>query len=733
MRKSLTFGLLLIIAPACSSAGTEDAPLAARGDELTKCGGGTNLQYDYCDDPACPCDDGEGDCADDSQCTASPGLVCGVDNGLRYGGYWETNVCWPATCENGALDPGEVTIDNGGPCGCELKDYYEDADQDGWGKIMAPNRYCTPPATSHWVTQTGDCAETNPNVNPGVAEVCFDGIDNNCNGQQDEGCTTPIWCLDGDGDGYPRSTSCQARTTRPAYNWIQTNGSTQYDCNDASPPINPGATELCGDNLDSDCDGNKDNGCTTTTWCLDGDGDGYPRSTMCQSAVKQPAYNWLATSGTTDYDCNDSKPSVNPGATEVCNGIDDNCNGQTDETDQLVWYLDNDGDGFPRSTGSIQSCTKPAYNWMLSIGAFDCNDSSSAINPNAAEVCGDSIDNDCDGQIDIGCTPSTCTNGSQDGNETGVDCGGFCDVCSTGGTPTSCVGLAKTCGTSGSQDCCASSTVFGADYYRSYDGTSEYPSQANPATVYSYRLDRFEVTVGRFRQFVNAFDTWRGAGNPADGAGAHPLIPGTGWDSTQVLAASAGDLITNLKCGDANYRTWTDTAGANEPKPINCVSWMEAAAFCLWDNGRLPTDAEWNLAAAGGDQQRAYPWSVPSTDTTLTSSNATYGCVFDSDPACSIADIAEVGTLTGGVGRYLQADLAGNMWEWNWDWYESAYPNPCVNCANTAPAVKQFRVVRGGSWQSLPGTNSNLRVGRRSITTPTQRDVNVGFRCARGN
>lgn len=739
MRKSLSTVLLvslgLAMMPACSAGpdgGGENVAAATEG--LTKCSGGSIFQGDYCDDPACPCDDGEGDCENDTQCTASPGLVCGTDNGNHFGAYWQTNVCWPATCQNGMLDPGEITIDNGGPCGCEQVDFYADHDNDGWGKIMTPNRSCAPyPDPGNWVTKTGDCNEFNPNINPGAAEICGDTLDSNCDGQLNDGCSAATWCLDNDQDSYPRSTGCVTQVAQPAYNWISVDGNTEYDCNDTYPTINPGAAEICGDTIDSNCDGQLNDGCAATDWCLDNDSDGFPRSTGCVSSVTKPANKWLPVSGSTEYDCNDQVAAINPNATEVCNRKDDNCNGQIDENAVKVWYLDNDGDGFPR-TGGYSSCFQPAYNWIEWSGPFDCNDQFASINPNAPEVCGDNIDNNCDGIQDQDCQPLTCTNGVQDANETGVDCGGFCKVCSNGPTPTSCVGLAKTCGASGGQDCCAATTVFGADFYRTYDGTPEYPSQAYPATVNSYRLDTYEVTVGRFRKFVQTFDTYRGAGNPTAGAGTHPLIANSGWDATWPLAASAAELTTNLNCGDPAYRTWTDTVGANETLPVGCVNWYESAAFCAWDGGRLPTDAEWNLAAAGGAQQRVFPWSSPPSSTTLSLTNAAYACWLDGDyNSCTINDVATVGQFPAGLGRYLQADLAGNVWEWNLDWYESAQVNPCVNCANLSPAVQQFRVVRGGSFQSLGGTNTNLRSSRRSITAPSLRDPNVGLRCARGN
>jgi formylglycine-generating enzyme required for sulfatase activity len=260
--------------------------------------------------------------------------------------------------------------------------------------------------------------------------------------------------------------------------------------------------------------------------------------------------------------------------------------------------------------------------------------------------------------------------------------------------------------------------VAGGTYNRSNDANY-------PATVSDFRLDTYEITVGRFRKYVAAYP----GNKPVAGAGKNPnngSDPGwdAAWNGASYMKADQASLIAALKC-EAMYQTWTDSPEGNENRPMNCTTWYEAFAFCIWDGGRLPTEAEWNYAAAGGSEQRRYPWGT--TEPGNNANLAVYGCYYNGSGSCTgVTNIASVGSVAAGNGKWGQSDLAGNVWEWVLDWYVSPYPKPCNNCANLTAASD--RVIRSGGFYDPA---SYLLSSYRFYYTPAARFNPLGARCAR--
>ncbi len=314
----------------------------------------------------------------------------------------------------------------------------------------------------------------------------------------------------------------------------------------------------------------------------------------------------------------------------------------------------------------------------------------------------------------------------------------------------SCKALPASCGAN--ESCCATILVPGGTFVRGYDpsGADKMVVNGTPTKVVGYQagepaaatatmlpffLDKYEVSVGRFRAFLAEYDAWV-VDQPKNDDGANEYWPSTGWhqgDWKSKLPTTAAELVARFDTSSGStcgQTTWSATpAGdATENLPVSCVDWYEAFAFCIWDGGRLPTEAEWNYAAAGGAKQRAFPWSDPPGDLTIQDG-------FANVKLASEPDFALVGSLTGHDALWGHADLAGNVWEWVFDsatapTLDGYYAqSPCTHCADfTWQAANDFRIMRGGSKRYFPFA---ARTAFRLAPKADQKYGDMGFRCAR--
>jgi len=346
--------------------------------------------------------DGHGDAAGSTTaCTAPSGYVSSDDDCDDT-----CAACYPGNSEtcDGEDNDCDMGVDEG-----LLHTYYRDADGDGHGDAADDTTACTAP--SGYVSSDDDCDDTCAACYPGNPETC-DGEDNDCDVSVDEGVLLTFF-RDADGDGWGASSPTTEACTQPS-GYAERDG----DCNDACATCRPFATEVC-DTLDNDCDMGVDEG-VQMRFYRDADGDGHGLASASVLACAAPSGHV-----TSMDDCDDTCAVCYPGNSEVCDGEDNDCDVDVDETVQTLYYRDGDGDGYGRDDVTQLACAPPSG--FVGVG-MDCDDATSSTYPSASELC-NAIDDDCDGSRD---ETFTCVEGETTG------CTTSCGSRGTGTCTTSC-------------------------------------------------------------------------------------------------------------------------------------------------------------------------------------------------------------------------------------------------------------------------------------------------------
>ena len=305
--------------------------------------------------------------------------------------------------------------------------WYKDTDNDGYSNgttsivIVGGTTPVGYKLASALTAISGDCNDNNAALNPGATEAC-NGLDDNCNGTIDEGCPTltrltTAFC---NTNITSMSVTLLANAVSGATDFEFRLYKTGYDQSKVRSVTNPGTGSTAAMSLtnftglefsstysvqvrarNSNLWGNYGTVCTITTpkqWYKDADNDMYSDGTILIQHAQPVGYKLASNLTALIGDCNDNNPAVNPAATEVCNGIDDDCDNLIDENVKTTYYADSDEDGFGALNSSVEACTVPTG---YVTNSLDCDDQDQYRNPSITEICNETDDN-CDGTTDEG-------------------------------------------------------------------------------------------------------------------------------------------------------------------------------------------------------------------------------------------------------------------------------------------------------------------------------------------
>jgi|GEM_PF-608119 len=571
---------------------------------------------------------------------------------------------------NGADDNCDGVIDE--DTAVDASTWYDDNDGDTYGDPASPSTACSQPANT--VSDDADCDDSNAAINPAATELC-DGVDNDCDSGVDENDAddATTWYLDSDSDGFGD----------PANTWVSCEAPTGYDddsddCDDGDGAVNPDATELC-DSIDNDCDAtiDEDGAADAVAWYPDSDSDGYGDENDAGSVSCDPGSGYA----TDNTDCDDGDTAVNPAATEICNDIDDNCDGTIDEdsaADASTWYADNDGDGYGDPASSSTACEQPASS---SSDDSDCDDGDAGINPVATELC-DSVDNDCDSTVDEAGAADAATwyldndsDGFGDAATSVVSCEaptGYdddpddCDDADAAVNPDAtelCDDIDNDCDSTIDEDGAADATVWFTDADGDGFGASSHAGTTSCDPGSGFSTDNTDCDDGEATTFPGADEVCDSVDSDCDSAVDEDALDGSFWQ-VDVDGDGLGDPSTVEWACDGVTNDWDcNDSDPSEPQVVDIATGSSGGSGAL--------DQPWDTVQAGIDNAAECVLVLPGTyaesidfggrnlvvESTDGSSTTTLDGSAQTAPVVTLAagetDALLRGfTLTGGVGAF---------------------------------------------------------------------------------
>jgi formylglycine-generating enzyme required for sulfatase activity len=553
-----------------------------------------------------------------------------------------------------------------------------------------------------------DCDDTTAMRAPGLTETC-DDLDNDCDDEVDEGLSSTYF-MDADRDGYGDAAD-SIESCDPGILYV----TNDEDCDDTTALRAPGLTETC-DDLDNDCDDAVDEG-VLSTFYRDADGDGHGDAGTTTAACD----------ATTDYvassdDCDDGSAARAPSLTEVCDGVDNDCDDEIDEGLMGTYYFDGDGDGYGDPATETTACsTSGSY----VTNDDDCDDTTALRAPGLPETC-DGIDNDCDESVDEGLMGTYYFDGDGDGYGDPTDSITACssdgsyvtndDDCDDADEATSpyaieeCDGKDNDCDGAIDDGACGPGDEYVADHggtmIKIDAQTFEMGCTAGMSSCAAHESPAHDVTltndfyIGETEVTQAEYEAMMGT-NPSyfSSCGSDCPVEQVSWHMSAAFANAVSDSEGLEQCYTC-IGSEASTSCTISVDPYSCGGY------------RLPTEAEWEAAARCGEDT-LYAGSTVIGDVAWYSGNS------GSTPH-TVATKA-----SNACGLY---DMSGNVWEWSQDWYSSSYYSSSPGTDPGGPTSGGNRVYRGGSWSSDP---TYARVAVRGGSDPTFRYSDFGLRLAR--